>query len=64
MCVFRGVLRIHPSFRLLGLAEPPVLGSSGQQWLTAELLTMFLYHNMRPLTKDEEIRLLNTQVHS
>ncbi|XP_052760098.1 von Willebrand factor A domain-containing protein 8-like [Mya arenaria] len=50
----RGILRIHPSFRILALGEPPVTGSSTGQWLSPEMLSLFLYHNMRPLTHNEE----------
>ena len=56
--VIRGLMCIHPSFRIIALAEPPVIGSSSQQWLNAELLTMFLYHNMRSLSVDEELCIL------
>ncbi|KAE8299825.1 von Willebrand factor A domain-containing protein 8 Precursor [Larimichthys crocea] len=61
----RSILPIHPSFRVLALAEPPVVGASasssnsrGQQWLSPELLTMFLYHTVTPLAKAEEMRLI------
>ncbi|KAI9519069.1 hypothetical protein NQZ68_032124 [Dissostichus eleginoides] len=55
------IFPIHPSFRVLALAEPPVLGSSssrGQQWLGPELLTMFLYHTVTPLSREEEMHLI------
>ena len=51
---YRNILPIHPSFRIITLAEPPVVGSSKQQWMSPEMLTMFLYHHMRPLSKVEE----------
>lgn len=50
----KGIFKIHPSFRIVALAEPPVVGSSSQQWLNTELLTLFLYHTMRPLSLQEE----------
>ncbi|XP_043215151.1 von Willebrand factor A domain-containing protein 8-like isoform X2 [Amphibalanus amphitrite] len=50
----RGVLRIHPAFRLVALAEPPVLGSGKGQWLTPEVMSMFMFHSMRPMTLKEE----------
>lgn len=61
----RSIFPVHPSFRVLALAEPPVVGantsssnSRGQQWLGPELLTMFLYHSVTPLAKAEEIGLI------
>ncbi|RVE58198.1 hypothetical protein OJAV_G00206850 [Oryzias javanicus] len=61
----RSIFPIHPSFRVLALAEPPVVGGSassdssrGQQWLGSELLTMFLYHTVTPLAKAEEMDLI------
>eukprot|EP00058_Branchiostoma_floridae_P007969 XP_002593457.1 hypothetical protein BRAFLDRAFT_277037 [Branchiostoma floridae] len=60
----RMIFPIHPSFRIVGLAEPPVVGSSTQQWLSAELLTMFLYHHMRPLSMAEEMAVVQGMVHN
>uniref|UniRef100_A0A3B5MK56 von Willebrand factor A domain containing 8 n=1 Tax=Xiphophorus couchianus TaxID=32473 RepID=A0A3B5MK56_9TELE len=63
----RSIFPIHPSFRVLALAEPPVVGASSsstsssrgqQQWLGPELLTMFLYHSVSPLAKAEESGLI------
>ncbi|XP_041857473.1 von Willebrand factor A domain-containing protein 8 [Melanotaenia boesemani] len=62
----RSIFPIHPSFRVLALAELPVVGptsssinsSKGQQWLGPELLTMFLYHTIPPLAKAEEMDLI------
>ena len=59
----RGILCIHPSFRIIGLAEPPVVGgSSQQQWLNSELLSMFLFHHVRPLSKQEEAQVIYEMV--
>lgn len=61
-----GILRIHPSFRIVTLAEPPVIGSSssssGGQWLNSELLSLFNFHEMRPLQKSEEIHIIKSKV--
>ena len=65
LCFFscRGILCIHPSFRIIGLAEPPVVGgSSQQQWLNSELLSMFLFHHVRPLSKQEEAQVIYEMV--
>ncbi|KAF4526552.1 hypothetical protein B566_EDAN009123 [Ephemera danica] len=55
-----GVLRIHPAFRIIALSEPPVVGGSQGQWLTPELLTLFLYHQMRPLSLQEELHIIKS----
>lgn len=56
--IFRQIYKIHPAFRIIALAEPPVIGSSSQQWLTPELLTLFMYHHLRPLSLEEETQVL------
>ncbi len=54
-----GILPIAPGFRIAALAEPPVVGGSAkEQWLTTEILSMFLFHVMRPLSEIEERRVL------
>ncbi|XP_060732399.1 von Willebrand factor A domain-containing protein 8 [Tachysurus vachellii] len=55
----RRIFPIHPSFRVIALAEPPVTGSSSQQWLSPELLTMFFFHTVRPLAKVEEAAIIH-----
>ncbi|XP_041807194.1 von Willebrand factor A domain-containing protein 8 [Chelmon rostratus] len=68
----RSILPIHPSFRVVALAEPPVVSAStssssssrGQQWLSPELLTMFLYHTVSPLAKAEEMGLIQGLTHN
>ncbi|XP_058040478.1 von Willebrand factor A domain-containing protein 8 isoform X3 [Ahaetulla prasina] len=54
----RAIFPIHPSFRVIALAEPPPVGSTTQQWLSPELLTLFLFHYMKPLSKNEEIKVI------
>ncbi|XP_062831671.1 von Willebrand factor A domain-containing protein 8 isoform X2 [Anolis carolinensis] len=58
----RSIFPIHPSFRIIALAEPPVVGSTTQQWLGPELLTLFLFHHMKPLSKSEEIKVIKEMV--
>ena len=54
----RGLLPIHPAFRLVALAEPPTVGQSKGQWITPETLAMFRFHQMRPLSQSEESEVL------
>ncbi|XP_059607607.1 von Willebrand factor A domain-containing protein 8 [Phlebotomus argentipes] len=55
----KGVLRIHPSFRIVALAEPPVL-DTGANWLTPEMLSLFTFHEVRNLSQKEEIHIINS----
>ena len=59
---FRSLFCIHPSFRIIGLSEPPVVGSSTQQWLNSEMLTTFLFHHMRALEPQEELAVVKKLV--
>lgn len=47
-------------YRIVALAEP-VIGR-GQQWLSPEILSLFIFHEMRNLSKNEEIFIINTLV--
>ncbi|KFO27883.1 Putative protein KIAA0564, partial [Fukomys damarensis] len=58
----RSIFPIHSSFRIIALAEPPVIGSTAQQWLGPEFLTMFFFHYMKPLVKSEEIQVIKEMV--
>ena len=56
----RKIVRISENFRIIALAEPPNLSGSGKgQWLTPEILSMFLFHSMRPLSHEEEVAVLS-----
>ncbi|KFM72906.1 hypothetical protein X975_02246, partial [Stegodyphus mimosarum] len=49
----RKLIPVHPSFRIIALAESPKL-SSKDIWMTPELMSMFLFHVVRPLSLQEE----------
>jgi hypothetical protein len=38
------------SSRIMALAEPPQTGTGKGQWLSPEVLSMFLFHHMRSLS--------------
>ncbi|XP_055954220.1 von Willebrand factor A domain-containing protein 8-like [Argiope bruennichi] len=48
------IIRIHPSFRIVALAEPPKTQSMKDNWINPELLSIFLFHSVRPLSFQEE----------
>lgn len=54
----RGIRLIHPAFRLFALAEPPTVGTAKGQWLSPEILSMFMFHEMRALSQKEEAEVL------
>ncbi|XP_043278620.1 von Willebrand factor A domain-containing protein 8 isoform X2 [Venturia canescens] len=56
-----GLLRMHPSFRLVAIAEPPVMNSSSGQWLNSEILSLFNFHAMRPLDRAEELHIIRSK---
>ncbi|XP_034614310.1 von Willebrand factor A domain-containing protein 8 [Trachemys scripta elegans] len=58
----RSIFLIHPSFRIVALAEPPVIGSSTKQWLGPEFLTLFLFHNVKSFTRNEEIQVIKEMI--
>ncbi|KAL1924595.1 uncharacterized protein VTP21DRAFT_4249 [Calcarisporiella thermophila] len=62
-----GVLRIHPSFRIISLARPQapssnggVAGGDGKTWLSPEIVSMFSFITMRSLTIQEETQVLES----
>ena len=58
----KNIIKIHDDFRIVALAEPPtVSGSAKGQWLTTEMLSMFLFHEMRALSRLEEEHLLQSK---
>lgn len=47
------VYPIHPAFRIVALAEPPSQDGTNN-WLTPEMLSLFMFHEVRNLSKNEE----------
>lgn len=48
-----GIIRIHPGFRMVALAEPPII-DAGKNWLSPEVLSLFMFHEVRNMSKEEE----------
>ncbi|CAH1987082.1 unnamed protein product [Acanthoscelides obtectus] len=57
-----GVLKIHPDFRIIAIGEPPNLQSSTGNWLSPEVLSLFVFHEMRTLSKPEEMHIISSKV--
>ena len=52
------IIAIHPSFRMIAIG---ILPSPSNQWITSEVISMFHFHVMRPLSVDEKCSLIFTQ---
>ncbi|KAK4880988.1 hypothetical protein RN001_004307 [Aquatica leii] len=53
-----GIIKIHPDFRIIALGEPSLTQKNQTNWLSPELLSLFLFHESRTLTKAEEIHII------
>ena len=51
----RGLCKIHPAFRICAFAERP---TSKNKWLTPEIIPSFIWHELAPLDKANESKLL------
>lgn len=58
----QGILKVDPRFRIVALAEPPSTSSAAGNWLSSELLSLFLYNEMRTLSKEEEMQIITNLV--
>lgn len=58
----KGILRIHPDFKIIAIAEPPTNQSAQGNWITPEVLSLFLFHEIRSLTEEEEYQIITTKV--
>ncbi|KAF5289201.1 hypothetical protein FQR65_LT00087 [Abscondita terminalis] len=56
-----GIIKIHPDFRIIGLGEPSYFQKSSGNWLSPELLSLFLFHESRTLTKTEEMHIIKSK---
>ncbi|KAJ3293424.1 hypothetical protein HDU79_000368, partial [Rhizoclosmatium sp. JEL0117] len=50
----RKVIKVHDSFRIVALARPTLQSGGGKNWLTPELMNLFMFIPMRALTYAEE----------
>ncbi|KAF5299279.1 hypothetical protein FQA39_LY02452 [Lamprigera yunnana] len=56
-----GIIKIHKDFRIVALGEPSLGKKAGSNWLTSELLSLFLFHESRVLTKKEETHIISSK---
>ena len=58
-----GVMKIHPDFRIVAIAEPPTHQTGvGANWLSPEVLSLFIFHEARILSKEEEMYIITSKV--
>lgn len=57
-----GIFPIHPNFRIVAIGEPPNNQSNGGHWMTSEVLSLFLFHELRTLSMQEEMHIIVSQV--
>lgn len=55
------ILKIHPEFRIVAIGEPPSL-QSPTNWFSPEVLSLFLFHEARTLSKNEEMHIITSKV--
>lgn len=53
-----GVVEIHKDFRIIAMGEKSV----NSNWLTSEILSLFLFHEVRNFTKVEEMNIIAKKV--
>ena len=56
----RGILPIHPAFRIIGIARPDKSSLKRGRWLNSEILSMFSFVPTRPMKIEEEEVVLKT----
>lgn len=56
-----GILKIHPEFRIVAIGEPPTL-QTGANWMSPEVLSLFIFHEAKALSKQEEMHIITSQV--
>lgn len=55
----KGLERIHPAFRIVALAEPPAVETgAASSWLQPEMLSLFMFHEVRNLSRAEEVHIV------
>ncbi|XP_022919882.1 von Willebrand factor A domain-containing protein 8 [Onthophagus taurus] len=55
-----GIYPIHPDFKIIAIGEPPIFQTGGN-WMSPEVLSLFTFHEAKPLSKLEEMHIITTQ---
>lgn len=57
-----GIFKIHPDFRIIAIGEPSTIQTGN--WLSAEVLSLFVFHEVTPLSKEEEMHIITSKVNN
>uniref|UniRef100_A0AAR5PQP5 von Willebrand factor A domain-containing protein 8 n=2 Tax=Dendroctonus ponderosae TaxID=77166 RepID=A0AAR5PQP5_DENPD len=57
-----GIFPIHPEFRIVAVGEPPNAQSKEGSWMSPEILSLFLFHQLRTLSKLEEMHVITAKL--
>lgn len=57
-----GIYAIHPDFRIVAVGEPPNVQSKEGNWISPEMLSLFVFHDLRTLSKIEEMNVIAAKV--
>jgi len=60
----KGIFPIHPDFSIAAVGEPPNVHSKEGNWMTPEMLSLFVFHDLRTLSKIEEMHVITSKVNS
>lgn len=60
----KGIFPIHPDFSITAVGEPPNVHSKEGNWMTPEMLSLFVFHDLRTLSKIEEMHVITSKVNS
>ncbi|CAG9772643.1 unnamed protein product [Ceutorhynchus assimilis] len=56
-----GIYPIHPDFRIVTVGEPPNPQSKEGNWISPEMLSLFVFHDLRTLSKSEEMHVITSK---
>ncbi|XP_066146647.1 von Willebrand factor A domain-containing protein 8 [Euwallacea fornicatus] len=56
-----GIYEIHPDFRIVVIGEPPNIQSKEGNWISPEILSLFVFHDLRTLSKLEEMHVITSK---
>ncbi|XP_050294276.1 LOW QUALITY PROTEIN: von Willebrand factor A domain-containing protein 8 [Anthonomus grandis grandis] len=56
-----GIFPVHSDFRIVAVGDPPNIQSKEGNWMSPEMLSLFVFHDLRTLSKIEEIHVISSK---